>query len=418
MLDAAIDLASRNLTDPETPFNMFQDAITSLSFPEVSRLFAMIEARAKRISRLSNFQGSAKFDVLRTLVEFLRRCSRVSDTAVCGRALTLLATMFPLSEKSAVNLRGHYNLSNITTFADHEDASGSAVADFKLYTKFWGLQKYLSRAYDVEDYAVWEKVYESMQQIMEAFEGTPVASTREADGNEEKRAVKFLTDPQLFRLQLGDGFFRRHILVQFLILLRHLRIVQKPEEAFDSSKSHTESAVNRRVLSLLDSIGPSGKTFGTGMTRAFYWEKHWIAWKANGCKPFDRAPVPFEASEQRRKRKPIGSDVGKPKKASKILSSHEDDDNGKPWALPSEEERKEDLKSWQNSAPTVELIQSQLTDDKDEEDPSLKRKNMKPYVWKTLRVLQRKNFLLVRRIAEERFDLDAILTAGKSENEN
>jgi len=101
-----------------------------------------------------------------------------------------------------------------------------------------------------------------------------------------------------------------------------------------------------------------------------------------------------------------------------LCRSHEDDDNGKPWALPSEEERKEDLKSWQNSAPTVELIQSQLTDDKDEEDPSLKRKNMKPYVWKTLRVLQRKNFLLVRRIAEERFDLDAILTAGKSENEN
>jgi len=44
MLDAAIDLASRNLTDPETPFNMFQDAITSLSFPEVSRLFAMVGA--------------------------------------------------------------------------------------------------------------------------------------------------------------------------------------------------------------------------------------------------------------------------------------------------------------------------------------------------------------------------------------
>lgn len=84
----------------------------------------------------------------------MNRCSRVSDTAVCGRALTLLATMFPLSEKSAVNLRGHYNLSNTTTFADHEDASGSAVADFKLYTKFWGLQKYLSRAYDVEDSAV------------------------------------------------------------------------------------------------------------------------------------------------------------------------------------------------------------------------------------------------------------------------
>uniref|UniRef100_A0A7S0BGH1 THO complex subunit 1 n=1 Tax=Rhodosorus marinus TaxID=101924 RepID=A0A7S0BGH1_9RHOD len=326
--------------------------------------------------------------------------------------------MFPLSEKSAVNLRGHYNLSNTTSFTDHEDASGSAVADFKLYTKFWGLQKYLSRAYEVEDSAVWEKVYESMQQIMEAFEGISVISTKDASGNEEKRAIKFLTDPQLFRLQLGDGFFRRQILVQFLILLRHLRIVQKPGEAFDSSKSHTESALNRRVLSLLDSIGPSGKTFGTGMTRAFYWEKHWIAWKANGCKPFDRAPVTFEASEQRRKRRRIGSEEEKTKKATKILLSYEDDDKGKPWALPSEGERTVDLKSWQNSAPTVELIQSQLKDDKDEEDPSLKRKNMKPYVWKTLRVLQRKNFLLVRRIAEERFDLDAILTADKSENDH
>lgn len=52
-----------------------------------------------------------------------------------------------------------------------------------------------------------------------------------------ERFVKFLTDPHLLRLQLGDAFFRRHILTQFLILLRHLRSVQKPEEAFGNVRT-------------------------------------------------------------------------------------------------------------------------------------------------------------------------------------
>lgn len=47
--------------------------------------------------------------VLRTLNDLLRRLSKMgSNTIFCGRILTVLSGVFPLGERSGVNLRGEY----------------------------------------------------------------------------------------------------------------------------------------------------------------------------------------------------------------------------------------------------------------------------------------------------------------------
>jgi hypothetical protein len=47
--------------------------------------------------------------LLRTLNDLLRRLSKVGSTTIfCGRILTFLSGVFPLGERSGVNLRGEY----------------------------------------------------------------------------------------------------------------------------------------------------------------------------------------------------------------------------------------------------------------------------------------------------------------------
>lgn len=47
--------------------------------------------------------------LLRTLNDLLRRLSKMGSTTLfCGRILTFLSQVFPLGERSGVNLRGEY----------------------------------------------------------------------------------------------------------------------------------------------------------------------------------------------------------------------------------------------------------------------------------------------------------------------
>jgi len=49
--------------------------------------------------------------LLRTLNDLLRRLSKSGSTTVfCGRILTFLSGVFPLGERSGVNLRGEYGI--------------------------------------------------------------------------------------------------------------------------------------------------------------------------------------------------------------------------------------------------------------------------------------------------------------------
>lgn len=52
--------------------------------------------------------------LLRLCNELLRRLSKAKNTVFCGRILMLLSNVFPLGERSGVNLKGEYNVDNIT----------------------------------------------------------------------------------------------------------------------------------------------------------------------------------------------------------------------------------------------------------------------------------------------------------------
>ena len=115
------------------------------------------------------FQRGSQFLLLKSCNKLLRKLSnRDRDAAFAGSVMTLLAKVFPLSERSAVNVLGTFNVANVTdfedaeTFARHvqgagdaegadadvtmEDAEGEAEGeaesvDYPFYRTFWGVQK-------------------------------------------------------------------------------------------------------------------------------------------------------------------------------------------------------------------------------------------------------------------------------------
>ena len=74
-----------------------------------SHIFSWIESRASRLTVGMVPQKGKALVLLRTLNDLLRRLSKMgSNTIFCGRILTFLSGVFPLGERSGVNLRGEY----------------------------------------------------------------------------------------------------------------------------------------------------------------------------------------------------------------------------------------------------------------------------------------------------------------------
>ena len=74
-----------------------------------SHIFSWIEMRAERLTEGLVPQKGKALILLRTLNDLLRRLSKMGSTTIfCGRILTFLSAVFPLGERSGVNLRGEY----------------------------------------------------------------------------------------------------------------------------------------------------------------------------------------------------------------------------------------------------------------------------------------------------------------------
>jgi hypothetical protein len=76
-------------------------------------------------------QNKKALVLLRTLNDLLRRLSKMgSNTIFCGRILTFLSGVFPLGERSGVNLRGEYGPTWDTVLYPHEkEAQDEKVED-------------------------------------------------------------------------------------------------------------------------------------------------------------------------------------------------------------------------------------------------------------------------------------------------
>jgi len=95
--------------EPTFPFIVLQDLLETQTIASCSHIFSWIESRAERLTEDLVPQKGKALVLLRTLNDLLRRLSKMGSTTIfCGRILTFLSAVFPLGERSGVNLRGEY----------------------------------------------------------------------------------------------------------------------------------------------------------------------------------------------------------------------------------------------------------------------------------------------------------------------
>ncbi|KAJ5632288.1 hypothetical protein N7490_008627 [Penicillium lividum] len=193
-----------------------------------------------------------------------------------------------------------------------------------LYPIFWSLQSYFSapsKMFDAERFTSFktglEATLHAFQNINTDLENQgPARSSEEASKSHKRKRgdeaevgtsfnPKYLTSRDLFDLEVGDTAFRRHVLVQALILLDFmlsLTSTSKGRLADTTNKSVLYGFVlneedTKWVANMRKSIegylqqGSGGKFYYRMVDTVLSRDKNWVRWKAEGCPPIERPAI-------------------------------------------------------------------------------------------------------------------------------
>ncbi|KAK2739280.1 hypothetical protein FQN57_006615 [Myotisia sp. PD_48] len=215
-----------------------------------------------------------------------------------------------------------------TTAQSAKPVESKTEIDFdSLYGLFWSLQENFSRPTRLFDRKNFESLKAGLEATISSFlqVSSGLDSRGTTKGSDERRGIKrrkldggseatnsfnpkYLTSRDLFELEVNDVAFRRHILVQSLILLDFL-LSLTPKAKAKLSDATNKSVLYTYVLSdedtkwaaqMRSSIanylqkGLDGKFYFRMVDTVLTRDKNWVRWKAEGCPPIEKAPVSTE----------------------------------------------------------------------------------------------------------------------------
>ncbi|KAK7244297.1 hypothetical protein RIF29_39117 [Crotalaria pallida] len=294
LLDITLYLCEKEHIEGGMIFQLLEDLTEMSTMENCKDIFGYIESKQDILGKQELF-ARGKLVMLRTCNQLLRRLSKANDVVFCGRILMFLARFFPLSERSALNIKGVFNTSNETKY-EKEPFEGICI-DFNFYETFWGLQEYFSSPTSVNHApAKWRKFTSSLSVVLNTFEAQPLSDEEGDANNLEEEAVnfsiKYLTSSKLMGLELKDSSFRRHVLVQCLILFDYLKAPGKGDKDLPSETMKEEiTSCEERVKKLLQLTPPRGQEFLRKIEHILEREKNWVWWKHDGCLPYEKQPM-------------------------------------------------------------------------------------------------------------------------------
>ncbi|XP_070700901.1 THO complex subunit 1 [Pempheris klunzingeri] len=323
----SIDAVTEGICSATTPFVLLGDVLDCLPLDQCDKIFSFVEENVSTW-KSNSFYTAGKNYLLRMCNDLLRRLSKSQNTVFCGRIQLFLARLFPLSEKSGLNLQSQFNLDNITVFNKNEQESTlglkhaeekedgmeveegemgeddapapcSIPIDYNLYRKFWTLQDYFRNPVQCYDKFSWMTFLKYSDETLAVFKSYKLddmqASKRKqqeelrASGGEHVYFAKFLTSEKLMDLQLSDGNFRRHILLQYLVLFQYLKGQVKFKSSscvLNDDQTAWIEETTKLVYQLLREIPPDGDKFASMVEHIHNTEENWNAWKNEGCPSF------------------------------------------------------------------------------------------------------------------------------------
>ncbi|KAI9839702.1 MAG: hypothetical protein M1838_004307 [Thelocarpon superellum] len=216
--------------------------------------------------------------------------------------------------------------------ATKEQGTTSNLVDMDvLYPAFWPLQQAFSNPtklfegdhFDmfkeglnltIRKFSQVQKDIDGRAPIKALDEGSRGAKRKRGDGDEEFASgfnAKYLTSRDLFELEISDLAFRRHILVQALILLDFLLSLTPKAKArveelnlqnrsvhFHYSLTEEQSkwaADTRSTIANYLQEGPEGKFYYRMVDTVLSRDKNWVRWKAENCPPIERPAISAQA---------------------------------------------------------------------------------------------------------------------------
>ncbi|XP_039060494.1 LOW QUALITY PROTEIN: THO complex subunit 1-like [Hibiscus syriacus] len=313
LLDVVLYLCEKEHVEGGMIFQLLEDLTEMSTMRNCKDIFRYIESKQDILGKQELF-ARGKLVMLRTCNQLLRRLSKANDVVFCGRILMFLAHFFPLSERSAVNIKGVFNTSNETKY--EKDPPEGISVDFNFYKTFWSLQEYFCNPASLSNAPIkWQKFTASLMVVLNTFEAQPLSEEEGTENNLEEEAttfnIKYLTSSKLMGLELKDPSFRRHILLQCLVLFDYLKASGKNDK--DSSESMKEEikSCEDRVKKLLEVTPPKGKDFLHSIEHILDREKNWVWWKRDGCQPFEKQPIEkktvHDGAKKRRPRWRLGN---------------------------------------------------------------------------------------------------------------
>lgn len=294
LLDIVLYLCEKEHIEGGMIFQLLEDLTEMSTMRNCEDIFGYIESKQEILGKPELF-ARGKLVMLRTCNQLLRRLSKANDVVFCGRIIMFLAHFFPLSERSAVNIKGVFNTSNETKY-ETEAPDGISI-DLNFYKTLWSLQEYFSNPASLSvTPSKWHKFNSSLTTVLSTFEAQPLSDDEGNAINLEDEAanfsIKYLTSPKLMGLELKDPNFRRHILVQCLILFDYLKAPGKNDKDLPSETMKEEiKNCEERVKKLLDVTPPRGKEFLRSIEHILERERNWVWWKRDGCPPFEKQPL-------------------------------------------------------------------------------------------------------------------------------
>lgn len=336
VIKLSMNLARQDLISAFFPVSLLVDVFDVKTLDSCENLFGFVEENVQ-VFKEPHFFTPCKNSLLRMCNDLLRRLSRSQNTVFCGRILLFLANFFPFSERSGLNVVSEFNIENTTMFGSSDsngdepmrepevtvvEESKPLKVDKHLYLKFWELQDFFRcpyKCYDKEKFKIFSVYSKDVLSTFKSFKLEDVG-TQNGTTQSQHFFAKFLTNPKLLSLQLGDSNFRRTILVQFLILSQYLVSNVKFKGENDKLTSQQEEWIKEMestVYTLLNETPPNGKEFSSSIKHILKREELWNNWKNEGCKEITRPEGYEKPAPEVKKRKMLGDLIWEATKAGK-----------------------------------------------------------------------------------------------------